>query len=48
MVTAAVEAELFVVEAVDAVVADTENVGGAIWDLGKHLAGAALRTRGGR
>jgi len=37
-----------VVEAVDTVVADTENVGGAIWDLGKHLAGAALRTRGGR
>jgi len=37
-----------VVDAVDAVVADTEQVGGAIWDLGKQLAGAALRTKAGR
>ena len=37
-----------VVEAVDAVVADTEQVGGAIWELGKQLAGAALRTKAGR
>ena len=28
--------------------ADTENVGGAIWDLGKNLASAALRTKAGR
>jgi ornithine--oxo-acid transaminase len=33
--------------AVDAVVADTENVGGAIWDLGKTLAKAALSMRAG-
>jgi len=30
------------------VFADTENVGGAIWDLGKDLASAALRTKVGR
>jgi len=34
--------------ALDAVVADTENVGGAIWDLGKTLARAALNMRAGR
>jgi ornithine--oxo-acid transaminase len=34
--------------AVDAVIADTENVGGAIWDLGRTLATAALRTKAGR
>jgi ornithine--oxo-acid transaminase len=33
--------------AVEAVLADTENVGGAIWDLGKTLAKAALSMRGG-
>jgi ornithine--oxo-acid transaminase len=30
------------------VFADTENVGGAIWDLRKNLASAALRTKVGR
>jgi len=38
----------WIASAVDAVVADTENVGGAIWDLGKNLASAALRTKAGR
>ncbi|MEM7411520.1 MAG: aspartate aminotransferase family protein [Myxococcota bacterium] len=32
-------------DAVDAVVAETQRPGGAIWDLGKHLASAALRTK---
>ena len=34
--------------AMEQVVAATENVGGAIWDLGKTLASAAIRTRAGR
>jgi ornithine--oxo-acid transaminase len=34
--------------ALNAVLADTENVGGAIWDLGKTLAKAAITTRAGR
>jgi ornithine--oxo-acid transaminase len=34
--------------AVDAVVADTQNVGGAIWDLGKTLASAAIKTKAGK
>ena len=38
----------WIASAVDAVIADTENVGGAIWDLGKNLASAALRTKAGR
>jgi ornithine--oxo-acid transaminase len=38
----------WIARAVDAVVADTQNVGGAIWDLGKTLATAAIRTKGGR
>ncbi len=38
----------WIVDAMDQVVGATENVGGAIWDLGKHLASAAIRTRGGR
>ena len=37
-----------IVEAVDDVLADTENVGGAIWDLGKSLTRAAIRTKTGR
>jgi len=32
--------------AVDDVVGDTQKVGGAIWDLGKTLATAALKTKG--
>ncbi|HEY5656927.1 MAG TPA: aspartate aminotransferase family protein, partial [Myxococcota bacterium] len=35
----------WIATAVDAVVADTENVGGAIWDLGRNLASAALRNK---
>jgi ornithine--oxo-acid transaminase len=38
----------WIVGAMDEVVGATENVGGAIWDLGKNLASAAIRTRGGR
>jgi len=38
----------WIVRAVEATVADTENVGSAIWDLGKNLASAALRTKAGR
>jgi ornithine--oxo-acid transaminase len=38
----------WIVRAIDDVVADTENVGGAIWDLGRTLAGAALRSKAGR
>lgn len=34
-----------IVRAVDDVVADTEQIGGAIWSLGKTLARAALRTK---
>jgi len=37
----------WIARAVDAVVADTQNVGGAIWDLGKTLATAAIRTKAG-
>jgi hypothetical protein len=32
---------------VDEVVANTQKVGGAIWDLGKRLAGAAIRAKTG-
>jgi ornithine--oxo-acid transaminase len=38
----------WVVRAVEEVVADTENVGGAIWELGRGLASAAIRTKVGR
>jgi len=38
----------WIVGAVDQVVGDTEKVGGAIWDLGKNLASAAIRTKAGR
>ncbi len=38
----------WIVDAVGAVIADTENIGGAIWELGRDLAGAALRTKAGR
>jgi ornithine--oxo-acid transaminase len=38
----------WIVRAVDATVSETENVGGAIWDLGKNLASAAIRTKTGR
>jgi ornithine--oxo-acid transaminase len=36
-----------IVRAVDDVVGDTEQIGGAIWGLGKTLARAALRTKSG-
>jgi ornithine--oxo-acid transaminase len=29
------------------VIADTHQVGGAVWDLGKQLAGAAIRMKTG-
>jgi ornithine--oxo-acid transaminase len=38
----------WIVRAVEEVVADTENVGGAIWELGRGLASAAIRTKVGR
>ena len=38
----------WIVGAMDEVVGATRNVGGAIWDLGRTLASAALRTRAGR
>jgi len=38
----------WIARALEATLADTENVGGAIWDLGKSLAGAAIRTKIGR
>ena len=38
----------WIVRAVEEVVADTENVGGAIWELGRSLASAAIRTKVGR
>lgn len=38
----------WIVSAVEDVIADTENVGGAIWELGKNLASAALRAKAGR
>jgi ornithine--oxo-acid transaminase len=38
----------WIATAVDAVVAETQNVGGAIWDLGKTLASAAIKTKAGR
>jgi len=38
----------WIARAVDAVVADTQNVGGAIWDLGKTLASAAIKTKAGK
>jgi len=34
--------------ALDDVLGDTENVGGAIWELGKSLASAAIKTKAGR
>jgi ornithine--oxo-acid transaminase len=37
----------WIARAVDEVVGDTEKVGGAIWDLGKTLAAAAIRTKAG-
>jgi ornithine--oxo-acid transaminase len=38
----------WIVRAVDQVVANTQQIGGAIWDLGKRLAAAAIRTKTGR
>ena len=38
----------WIARAVDEVVADTQNVGGAIWDLGKTLASAAIKTKAGK
>jgi len=35
----------WIVTALETVVGNTQKVGGAIWDLGKRLAGAALRTK---
>jgi ornithine--oxo-acid transaminase len=37
----------WIARAMHEVVADTQNVGGAIWDLGKTLAAAAIRTKTG-
>jgi ornithine--oxo-acid transaminase len=37
----------WIARAVTEVVADTQNVGGAIWDLGKTLAAAAIKTKAG-
>jgi ornithine--oxo-acid transaminase len=42
------EDRAWIVRAVDEVVANTQKVGGAIWDLGKRLAGAAIRAKTGR
>jgi ornithine--oxo-acid transaminase len=42
------EDRAWIVRAVDQVVANTQKVGGAIWDLGKRLAGAAIRAKTGR
>jgi len=36
------------VNAVGEVLEETENIGGAIWELGKSLASAAIRTKAGR
>ena len=38
----------WIVRAVDEVVGNTQKIGGAIWDLGKRLAGAAIRAKTGR
>jgi len=38
----------WIARGVDAVVGDTQNVGGAIWDLGKTLASAAIKTKAGK
>lgn len=38
----------WIVGAVEQVIGGTQKVGGAIWDLGKRLAGAAIRTKTGR
>jgi ornithine--oxo-acid transaminase len=42
------EDRAWIVRAVNDVVARTQQLGGAIWDLGKRLAGAAIRTKTGR
>ncbi|MEN8183246.1 MAG: aspartate aminotransferase family protein [Myxococcota bacterium] len=38
----------WIVEAMHATIADAQKLGGAVWGLGKRLAGAALRTKAGR
>jgi ornithine--oxo-acid transaminase len=38
----------WIVSAVEKVIGNTQKVGSAIWDLGKRLAGAAIRTKAGR
>jgi len=38
----------WMVNAVGEVLEETENIGGAIWELGKSLASAAIRTKAGR
>lgn len=38
----------WIARSVERVIADTENMGGAIWDLGKSLARAAIKTRAER
>jgi ornithine--oxo-acid transaminase len=42
------EDRAWIVGALDAVIGNTQKVGGAIWDLGKRLAAAAVRARTGR
>jgi ornithine--oxo-acid transaminase len=39
------EERCWIASACDGVLADAHNVGGAIWDLGRQLAGAALRMK---
>ena len=41
------EDRAWIVRALDQVLAGTQQIGGAIWDLGKRLAGAAIRTKTG-
>jgi ornithine--oxo-acid transaminase len=37
----------WILRALDAVIADCHKVPGAIWDLGKNLAGHALKSKAG-
>jgi len=37
----------WILSAMDTVIGDTQKVGGAIWDLGKNLAGHALKSKAG-
>jgi ornithine--oxo-acid transaminase len=38
----------WMVNAIGEVLGETENIGGAIWELGKSLASVAIRTKAGR